>query len=455
MTSSPTLPSAGHLLRALAAELRAAAGDATFVSRPLPAELLDAVVADGEACLRERALVTWETPERQLFGFGEAARLRGNRGESPSRARAAIAALVASFGSAPAGSGRPRLFGGFAFDPASRVTDARWHAFGGWQFVLPLVVVERTGGGWSGTVTVPAAEAGGEGALTDRLAEALFAPHELPAVGHRPAPCGLDRTGWERAVSTVVDAIGDGRFEKVVLARPLTATTTQGKAAVLGSLAERYPTTHVFSFAAPDAVWLGATPERLVTLHAGVVRSASLASSRPRGRDATEDERLGRELFESGKERAEHRFVVEAVRQALEPACTMLTVPREPELMKVANIQHLYTPVTGHVRDGVDILELVERMHPTPAVGGWPKPEALAAIRDLESMDRGWYAGPIGWVDLAGDGEFAVALRSALLSAGEAALYAGAGIVAGSDPAAEFAETELKFRPLLGALEGD
>lgn len=455
MTSSPALPSAGRALRTLAADLCDGDGAAPFVSRALPAELLDALIADGDACLRERAIVTWETPERRLFGFGEAARLRGGRRESPSDARAAIAAFATSLGDLPRGPGRPRLVGGFAFDPASRVHDARWDSFGGWQFVLPLVVVECVDDAWYGTVTLPADAACSESATAERLAEALFAPHALPAGTHRPAPEGLDCPGWERAVSTVVEAIGDGRFEKVVLARPLAAATTQGKADVLGDLAERYPTTHVFSFAAPDAVWLGATPERLVTLHGGVVRSASLASSRPRGRDAAEDERLGRELFESTKERAEHRFVVEAVREALEPACTMLTVPREPELMKVANIQHLYTPVTGHVREGVDVLELVERMHPTPAVGGWPKHDALAAIRDLEAMDRGWYAGPIGWVDLEGDGEFAVALRSALLTDGEAALYAGAGIVAGSDPAAEFAETELKFRPLLGALGGD
>jgi len=440
-------------LNRLAAELAAMAPVTAVTAVPLPEALTRELAALGLSELRLRATATWETQggDGRIFGFGDAVRLCGQRDATVRDGRAEVAALREG-ATGSTGPGRPRIFAGFAFDPRNELRDESWGPFGGYQFLLPRLVLERADGGWSGSaVVVP-------GDPSDPQAFAEILAHAIGGAGNTgqpapPAERGLDAESWERAVDRAVRDIRAGAYEKVVLARSADVPTSATKDVVLGALAERYPTTFVFSFETEGATWLGASPERLVALEGGVVRVASLAGSRPRGATPEEDDRLGRELFESAKERAEHAVVVEAVRDALEPACDSLEIPDGPELMRVANIQHLHTPVTGHVREGVDVLDLVERIHPTPAVGGWPRCESLAAIRELEGMDRGWYAAPIGWLDFAGDGEFAVALRSALLRGGRAVLFAGAGIVEGSNPAEELAETELKFRPLRGALE--
>lgn len=451
MTQSPA-HFAVPTLRALAGEL-AERASSRLCAVPLPGDFVRALVTLGLPELRRRAIVTWEARggASRIFGFGEALRLYGERGASIADARRVVSDLRES-ADLPGGAGRPRIFAGFAFDPLNSQRDPTWDAFGGYQLLVPRILLEYDGSGWSGSATVVPGDPTSADEL-EFLLERALCPDVATPKEHEPRDRGLAPEAWQQAVAEAVRGIRCGTYEKVVLARSVDVPRHAPKEAVLGALAERYPTTFVFSFAAGDATWLGASPERLVALSDGVVRVASLAGSRPRGETPADDDRLARELFESAKERAEHAVVVEAVRQALEPACDELTIPDGPRLMRVANIQHLYTPVTGRVRDGVDVLDLVERVHPTPAVGGWPRCAALAAIRDLEGMDRGWYAAPIGWLDFAGDGEFAVALRSALLTAGRAVLYAGAGIVEGSDPAEELAETELKFRPLRGALE--
>jgi isochorismate synthase EntC len=157
-------------------------------------------------------------------------------------------------------------------------------------------------------------------------------------------------------------------------------------------------------------------------------------------------------LRSNTKDRIEHAIVVEALREVLSDVCDDLSVADAPELLRVSNVQHLFTPIHGRLRDRLNILQLVERLHPTPAVGGFPRTAALQWMQEREGLDRGWYAGPIGWIDHAGEGEFAVAIRSAILHGSEAVLYAGCGIVADSDPEQEYAESALKLRPLLSAL---
>jgi menaquinone-specific isochorismate synthase len=152
------------------------------------------------------------------------------------------------------------------------------------------------------------------------------------------------------------------------------------------------------------------------------------------------------------KERWEHDLVVRTVEETLTAVCSDLSVPPSPTLAKMANIQHLYTPIEGNVNTGITIFDLAQRLHPTPAMGGLPRERAIDLIRSYESFDRGWYAGPIGWVDGNGEGEFAVAIRSALLKENEATLYAGCGIVADSDPEREYRESELKLQSMLWAL---
>ena len=180
----------------------------------------------------------------------------------------------------------------------------------------------------------------------------------------------------------------------------------------------------------------------------------SLAGSIRRGKTPAEDARLGQTLLDSAKDRAEHAVVVRALGEALGETCDRLQVSDTPSLLKLGHIQHLCTPITGHLANGHTLLDLVERLHPTPAVGGRPREAALRLIRACEGLDRGWYAGPVGWLDAQGEGEFAVALRSALLHGNTATLFAGCGIVADSDPEREYAESRLKLKPMLTALSG-
>jgi isochorismate synthase len=177
-----------------------------------------------------------------------------------------------------------------------------------------------------------------------------------------------------------------------------------------------------------------------------------LASTIRRGETAEQDRLLGEALLNNPKERAEHDVVVRALRSGLAELCEEVAPIGTPVLLKVRNVQHLLTTIVGRVTEGRDLLDLVERLHPTPAVGGAPRERALALIRSIEQLDRGWYAGPIGWLDARGEGEFSVALRSALLRGAEASLFAGCGIVADSDPAAEYEESRWKLRPVLAAL---
>ncbi|GIW12670.1 MAG: hypothetical protein KatS3mg062_0109 [Tepidiforma sp.] len=327
----------------------------------------------------------------------------------------------------------PLVFAGAAFDPAATVRDAVWDAFGGWQVLVPAITIVRRGERWSGWACAG-----------DFPVSACEVPPDLGRAAS---------TDLRAAVTQAVGEIRSGAYEKVVLAGsrvvPLGSTTP---ADVLERLCQAFPSCAVFSLRSGGLTWLGASPEPLARCEAGRAELVSLAGSRRRGRDAAEDLRLEQELLTSAKERWEHRLVVEAIASEAQDLLEEPCISATPEVMKLANIQHLRTPISGQLARGVSILDLVERLHPTPAVGGWPRVHALDAIRRLERMDRGWYAGPIGWVDAAGNGEFVVGLRTALLGSSEARLYAGAGIVADSDPAAELEEIETKLDALRGVI---
>ncbi len=187
-------------------------------------------------------------------------------------------------------------------------------------------------------------------------------------------------------------------------------------------------------------------------LEGRVAYLAAIAGSIARGTTPGADGALARALLASAKDRHEHELVVRAIRDSIAPLCDRLDVPEAPQVLALANVQHLLTPITAHLAARCRLLDLVDRLHPTPAVAGHPRAAALHELRERERIERGWYAGPVGWMNLDGDGELAVAIRSALLSGNQATLYAGAGIVAGSDPEAELAETRLKLQPLLSAL---
>ena len=265
-----------------------------------------------------------------------------------------------------------------------------------------------------------------------------------------------DLTWWKRSIAAVEREIRAGAVEKLVLAREVRVHADDPFAwgAVLRRLKDRYAACTTFAFARDDNCFLGSTPERLVRLEGKSVRANCLAGSAPRGATEDEDRGLGHQLLHDNKELHEHALVVSALRDALEPCCAALDIPEQPRLLAMPNVQHLHTPVEGMLRDESHVLDLVARLHPTPAVGGVPQQAASSLIQAYEPFDRGWYAGPVGWFDSCGDGEFVVAIRSALLREHDALLYAGCGIVDGSDPEREYAESRLKLEPMLWAMNG-
>jgi salicylate biosynthesis isochorismate synthase/menaquinone-specific isochorismate synthase len=261
---------------------------------------------------------------------------------------------------------------------------------------------------------------------------------------------------YEQAVSSAVGMIKEGRIEKVVLAREVKvqAPGRYDAGAVLGLLREEFPSCYVFAVGRGDATFLAASPELLVRREGQRASTVALAGSIGRSADPAVDDHLGERLLRSTKDREENAIVARTISRVLAPHAVWVTAAPEPVLVKVANIQHLATPIRAQLASPVPVVELAGALHPTPAVGGEPRARATELIPALEGLDRGWYSGAVGWTDGTGDGELCVALRCALLRGPEARLYAGCGIVGASDPAAELTETEIKLGALLPALTG-
>lgn len=345
----------------------------------------------------------------------------------------------------------PVCLGGFAF-ASGGMRALHWRPYGDGRLVVPrLLLVAQKRESWL-TLTVPSAGGGGlplfsrPESLPDDEGERLDITIE-----------GLSGEDWQRAVAVIVQETRRGVVDKVVLAREVRARASRPFpwATVLERLRRAYRGCTVFAFARGDSCFLGATPERLARLEGRRLRADCLAGSAPRGETLREDERMAARLLADPKERREHVLVVEAVRQALLPLCQELWAPPAPQVLRTPHVQHLHTPIEGRLREGTGLLEVVARLHPTPAVGGAPQKAALALIDACETFDRGWYAGPVGWLDGSGDGEFVVAIRSALLRGREAHLYAGCGILPDSDPRREEQESLLKLKAMLTALGGE
>ncbi|MET0826731.1 MAG: isochorismate synthase [Acidimicrobiales bacterium] len=323
-------------------------------------------------------------------------------------------------------------------------------AFGAWPFLpgtgrrlrVPEVIVGRDDRGSRWVTTV------GDVDPTPALRDEGPAP-VLPVRVTVQATQAAD--DWCAAVVAGRDAVRAGELRKVVLARQLVVESDRpfDRRGVLRRLAAAFPGCVL---AAVDG-FVCASPETLVSRHDDVVRSHPLAGTAPRGGDPTADARLAAGLLASAKDRAEHQVTIDFVHQTLLPWCSFLDEEAEPSVVGVANVQHLGTMVEGQLSDPVpSVLEMVEALHPTPAVGGDPRDAAIALIARLETGDRGRYAGPVGWVDGAGNGSWAVGIRSAELTGTTATLWAGVGIVADSDPVAELEETRAKLQAMLGTL---
>jgi salicylate biosynthesis isochorismate synthase len=287
--------------------------------------------------------------------------------------------------------------------------------------------------------------------------------HQRPLPLLDPAPTGVYRvlsvmppSHYEESVARAVQRIRAGELEKIVLAREVEvhAPVEHDPAAVVGLLREAFPSCYVFAVGRGDATFLAASPELLIRREGQRATTVALAGSTRRSADPAIDDHLGEALLHSDKDCEENAIVARRITRALEPRSVWVTAAPEPMLVRVANIQHLARPIRAQLASPIDAIELLALLHPTPAVGGEPLAVAEPLIPALEGFDRGWYAGPVGWTDANGDGEFCVALRCALLRGRVARCYAGAGIVRDSDPAAELAETEIKLGALLPALTG-
>jgi len=279
-----------------------------------------------------------------------------------------------------------------------------------------------------------------------------YGPYWSATVG----PGALDADAYQTAVRGALSAISAGEVGKVVVARDLVGTVPKGAdlRRLVHELATGYPDTWTY---AVDGI-IGASPETLVTVDHGRVTARVLAGTRPRGADADEDAASAVALATSAKDLDEHAYAVHSVTEALAPHVTQLIADDRPFTLELPNVWHLATDVAGTLTNGSTSLDLIRALHPTAAVAGTPTDAALDVIRRLEPFDRGRYAGPVGWIDARGDGEWAIALRGAQFGADSVGglipvtAHAGAGIVAGSDPETELLETRVKFRPIVDAL---
>jgi len=434
------------------------------VSVTTPVEAVDPCAAVFASRLASDRWFCWEQPDREfaLAGLGiaqEVASRGPDRFRDVARECLGAEAIFEEPRGLPAGAGAVWL-GGFAFDPDGG-SSSTWSSLPPASLVLPELSICRSGESTFLTVNAvvrPGDDAGEKAAAVEtRLAGLRDEP--LPLLDPHPTSrteisSARPPGDFEQAVAAATERIEAGEMSKVVLAREVlvSAGAAHDPAAVFGAMREQFPSCFCFCCGTPEAAFAGASPELLMRRSGASVSTVALAGSTRRSSDPAVDDHLGEQLLRSDKDRREHAIVAERIARTLRPHAVWVEAAPEPEIVKVANIQHLATPVVAQLAEPRSAVELAGLLHPTPAVGGEPREAAKAAIAMLERMDRGWYAGPVGWMDATEDGEFCVALRSAVLRDRDAHLYAGVGIVAGSDPAAELAETEVKLQALLPLL---
>jgi isochorismate synthase len=448
---------ASNLLGAVKRARRSGEQTLASISLELPTEVDPTEVA----CASRRVGEPWfifEQPDHgraSLAGLGEAIGLQEN---GPERFEQ-VARRWRELSAAAVGEGAIAV-GGFSFAPDGGASP-HWQGYEPASLVVPEIALTRRERNVRLTLTALASPDD----LPDELLATLLtrvgelAQARLPLLD--PAPSGRFQVAsamppehFESAVARASELIAQGRMEKIVLAREVHvhAPSAYEPAAVLGVLREEFPSCFTFCVGRGEAAFVAASPELLVRREGHRVSTLALAGSTRRSADPAVDDHLGEQLLRDESYREEHAIVARRIERMLRAHAVWVAAAPEPELVRIANIQHLATPIRAQLASPMDALELVGMMHPTPAVGGEPLVQAAPLIPALEGLDRGWYAGPVGWTDATGDGEFCVALRCALLRGPVARCYAGNGIVRDSEPAAELAETEIKLQALLPLL---
>lgn len=412
----------------------------------------------------------WDHPENSISiaAAGAVRELKAtgnNRFEDIAAQTAAIQNEIQAYTAIKHSMAGPLFLGGYSFNDYN--IGKVWKKFGAARFILPEWMLVQNGNLYLLTLLIDkknreAGEIYHEiiGRITDFISFAgkfqssfpnkrgrdnILCTHQLPA----------DRQHWINRVEKAKELIREKKFSKIVLARSVTLESRHDlNATVLAhNLREKYPECYNFLIQPEQGTaFIGATPERLASFKKGLFLTEGLAGSTSRGKSAVEDAALAHTLMESKKDRIEHQFVVRAIDDSLKPFSMRVDHPDKPHVKKLNNVQHLYTPIQASIKEGVQIHELIKEMHPTPAVGGFPREKSVSYIQEIEQIERGWYSAPIGWFNMNGCGEFAVAIRSALLHNNRADLFAGCGIVADSDPENEWNETLMKFQPMMDAL---
>jgi menaquinone-specific isochorismate synthase len=443
--------------------------DTPLLSITLPIAGIDPLAA-LEINHEYREKFYWSHPEQSISisAAGKVRELRAtgsNRFREISRQTVKVKDEIQAYTALGHSMAGPLFLGGYSFNDHNIGT--LWKKFGAARFVLPEWMLIEIGSLHLLTLTIVK-----NGRTADGIYEEVISriTDFLNLAGHlnhtsgeknfqRNILCTLqlpeEQSLWMSKVERAKKLILEKKFEKIVLARSISVQSKcKLESTVLAHhLRETYPACYNFLIQQdPETSFIGASPERLASFENGVMLTEGLAGSISRGRSAMEDASLAHSLMKSNKDRAEHRFVVEAIGDSLEQFSYRVEHPRQPQIKKLQNVQHLFTPIKAKIKKGVQIHQLLQELHPTPAVGGYPRNDAVPFIHEIEQIDRGWYAAPVGWFNLNGSGEFAVAIRSALLHKNRAELYAGCGIVSDSDPEKEWKETLLKFTPLMDAL---
>jgi isochorismate synthase len=426
-----------------------------------------AAIAAGSRLAADRWFC-WEQPDRgfAVAGVGSATQVI-SRGEdrftdlAERCARATHDRLAEEPRHLPAGAG-PVWASGFAFAPGGG-SDPLWSSLPPALATMPEIAITRGPDGTFLTASVFIEPGSDPAALLKRAAARIGSLREAALTPADPHPSAATRIfgryspeRYEKIVAAAVERIRSTSVDKVVLARELTveAPAAHDPPALFGAMRDLFPSCFCFCVGTGQAAFVGASPELLVRRSGAVAATVALAGTTPRSADPAVDDHLGEAMLRSPKVRDEHSIVVRRIERTLRPHAVWVHAENQPFVVKVGNLQHLATPIRAQLAESHSAIELAGYLHPTPAIGGEPRAPALELIRELEGIDRGWYTGPVGWMDAAEDGEFCVGLRSALIRDREAHLFAGCGIVADSDPTAELQESELKFEALLPLLSG-
>lgn len=410
--------------------------------------LVDGDVKRASLAQATPPLVYWETPTgRSLTGFGavDGADISASRPGPNLRRRAEQ--MVQRIAYEGPHAARPRMLGGITFDDG-QAREAIWEGFPNAWFFLPRHLVTDDGDQQYHTVTAPKAEYEKAHAGFEQHSSISLPDRAARLTSRTPHP---SREDWTSTVEELRDRIADGQFRKVVLAHSLRVDLDRSLETLecVERLREMNPDSYICLVQPTnDVMFMAATPERLVERRGAQIHTDALAGSTRRGQTNTDDERLSTALKDDSKEALEHDLVVQTIRDDLESLGAEVSV-RDRRIQRLRSVQHLHTPIEAHHPGRPHALDVMNALHPTPAVGGLPRQPALEALRESETFDRGWYAAPVGWFDATGDGTFAIGIRSAVLRDQTARLFAGAGIVEESDPDAEWEELQLKYRPVL------